>query len=48
VKRIATWKDGHEEIMSIPHSFAVEFNDDESPWFFYTDSEEAKVRVPMS
>ncbi|KAH7105996.1 hypothetical protein BKA62DRAFT_826394 [Auriculariales sp. MPI-PUGE-AT-0066] len=42
VGRIATWRDGHDEIMSIPHSFAVEFKDDESPWFFYTDSEEAK------
>ncbi|EJD43725.1 hypothetical protein AURDEDRAFT_114533 [Auricularia subglabra TFB-10046 SS5] len=42
VGRIATWRDGYDELQSIPHSFAVELTDDEGPWFFYTDSEEAK------
>jgi len=48
VRRLGTWADGHEELQSIPHSFAIEFKDDESPWFFYTDSDEAKVRLPLS
>jgi hypothetical protein len=47
VRRISDWRQGFDELQSIPHSFAIEFKDDETPWFLYCDSEEAKASRPI-
>lgn len=35
--------EGYDELESIPHSFAVEFSDEEGPWSMFSDSEDDKV-----
>jgi hypothetical protein len=39
------WHEGYEELEALPHSFAIEFNDDQGPWSIFLDSEEDKVSV---
>ena len=39
--------EGYDELEAIPHSFAVEFEDD-GPWSFFADSADDKVKILMS
>lgn len=48
VSGLREWHEGYEELEALPHSFALEFNDDQGPWSIFLDSEEDKVSVYLS
>ncbi|KAL0953463.1 hypothetical protein HGRIS_004695 [Hohenbuehelia grisea] len=45
VSGLREWDQGYDELEAIPHSFAVEFFDDRSPWSLFADTEEEKFKL---
>ncbi|TFK71627.1 hypothetical protein BDN72DRAFT_837346 [Pluteus cervinus] len=45
LRNLCEWNQGYEELKAIPHSFAVEFQEDGFYWSMYADSEEDKVKL---
>jgi MAP7 domain-containing protein 1 len=43
VRGFKEWNEGYEDLESIPHSFAIEFQDGQGSWALFADSEEEKV-----
>lgn len=41
--KVKEWDDGFDELRTIPHSFALAFDDGGEPWSFYADTELEKV-----
>jgi len=45
IEALHEWNEGHEELESIPHAFAVAFKDGQGSWSMFTDSEDEKVNL---
>ncbi|KAG5637690.1 hypothetical protein H0H81_003606 [Sphagnurus paluster] len=45
LRGLREWNEGYEDLEAIPHSFAIEFQDEQEHWSLFSDSEEEKYKL---